>query len=329
MIEDRHKRIKLLRSAFQKVQQSADGKNVACYCPKCAEAGKRKLKLAIMIDDGRFHCWVCGTKGGSISSLIRRYKRELAEDAEKLWPRKNRKIVESIPDAPTNVTLPAGFELLSRCRYSVEPLIRSVYKYVRHRGLSDDDMLRYRLGVTTHEKFAERVIIPSFDASGHLNYYTTRAIHNRTFPRYVNADGRKQSIIYNEIDINWNEELTLVEGPFDVFKTVGNVTCLFGNSLDEKFLLFHKIVENETPVVLALDDKEDRQRVRIARLLYRYDIPVRILSVRGFKDVGEMTRKDFVERLKEAQPWSPTSHLRQRISQLNTNRGLSLSGTIS
>jgi len=178
------------------------------------------------------------------------------------------------------------------------------------------------------DMYVDRVIVPSFDASGDLNYFISRADNNRTFPRYRNADGKKQAIVFNELDIDWTSELIVTEGPFDVFSCPDNATCLFGNTLAEDFLLFHRIVENSTPVILALDKKERRNTTKIAKLLYSYDIDVRVLDVSGYKDVGEMPKDIVRQRVSDARSWTPSVSLYEKIAGISPGGNLGVSGTI-
>ena len=161
-----------------------------------------------------------------------------------------------------------------------------------------------------------RVIMPSFDAEGVLNFYTARATDN-SFRKYMNCDAEKRSIVFNEIDIDWSQELTLVEGPFDLTKCDDNATCLLGCSLSEDSLLFSRIYANRTPIVLALDvDMITRSWQRIARMLACYDIGVKIMTIEPFKDVGEMTRTQFDEAKRNAIPWNRDAALRQKIDAM-------------
>ena len=59
-----------------------------------------------------------------------------------------------------------------------------------------------------------RVIIPSFDSEGFLNYFTARAIDEST-RKYVNPKVKRTDIIFNELNVDWKKELVIVEGPFD------------------------------------------------------------------------------------------------------------------
>ena len=118
--------------------------------------------------------------------------------------------------------------------------------------------------------------------------------------KYINSKVPKKDIIFNDINIDWTRELTLVEGPFDLTKANENSTCLLGCSLKEGQALFRKIVKNNTPVCLALDPDVRQKAIKIASLLTSYGVAVRMLDVSGFEDVGEMTKEQFVSRLETA-----------------------------
>lgn len=312
------------------MRESADGFNVACTCPNvsCESRRKGKLKLAVHLVDGRYHCWVCGVKGSSVAFLVGRHRQELVGEAEKFWRVARRRPTLDVP-AHVAVQVPPGFMLMAANLDTRVPELRAVVEYVLGRGLTVDDMWRRRLGFSTEGNFVGRVIAPSFDRDGHLNYYTARSIRDDIYPKYYNAPTRKQAIVYNELDVDWSSELVVTEGPFDLFKTVGNATCLLGSTLAEDFLLFHRVVENGTPVVLALDAGEDVKTDRIARLLYSYDVDVSVMSVDGYRDLGEMPRGEFVRRLKSARVWSPSTRLLDRIAALDVGCYQPLSGTTS
>lgn len=318
-------KIDALRKALGTIHQSADRVNVACHCPdpSCPTASqKKKLKLAVRLDDGRYHCWVCGTKGGNVARLVRRFCRDGVDDVLRAFPLTQRKFADDIVEAKRDeVHIPPGFKLMAQHLSTDVPQFRNVIEYVRRRGVTEDDMWRYKLGFSLDEKFVERVIIPSFDANGELNFYMSRAISKRKFPRYVNASTKKHTMVFNELDVDWDSELVLTEGAFDVLNCPVNATCLLGNTMDKGFLVFRRIVENGTPIVLALDAEEKLNTKKIAKLLYSYGISVRIMSMNGYKDLGEMPREEIIVRVADAKPWSPSSSLVDRIAQLSPSSG--------
>jgi hypothetical protein len=69
---------------------------------------------------------------------------------------------------------------------------------------------------------------------------------------------------------------------------------------------------------LALDvDKQYRQQ-QIAKKLSTYDINVKMLSLSGFQDVGEMSKKQFINAKNHARQWTSTGMLQYKISNIKS-----------
>ena len=86
----------------------------------------------------------------------------------------------------------------------------------------------------------------------------------------------------------------------------------------DKEKTFNKIVENKTPVVLALDPDMKAKTMSLAKRLHEFDIQVRILKTDGFEDVGAMSKRQFLERKMSATSWLPFDNLKFKISNLAT-----------
>ena len=127
--------------------------------------------------------------------------------------------------------------------------------------------------------------MPSFDSDGVLNYYTARSIDNDGHKKYINSKVKRKDVIFNELNIRWNEPLTLVEGPFDLVKCNWNATAMLGSYLDESYLLFRTIVQNKTDVILAMDSDARTKFHKIAEKLKSYGINVKYLDLGKFNDV--------------------------------------------
>jgi len=123
-------------------------------------------------------------------------------------------------------------------------------------------------------------------------------------------------MVFNELFIDWSSELTLVEGPFDLVKCNDNATCLLGSFLARDSLLFQKIIEHKTPVLLALDPDAKIKTIKIARSLLEYDVPVRMLDHGEYDDVGDMTKQEFSRRRKDAKSWNNTQGLLAKIQNM-------------
>mgnify|MGYP001246355461 FL=1 len=310
------KRIKLIRDAFQDVLLDRDGVNVAVSCvnKKCSTYSKpHKKKLCLRVDNEFYHCWVCGHRGRGLARFFKYNKPRYASKAEDLFA----KVVKEKEQEVERVVLPEGFSLLAALGDRADPDLKACRKYVLSRGLTEKHMWYFRMGATSAGRFRRRVIIPSFDSEGFVNYFTARSIDEST-RKYLNPKVKRSDIIFNEMNIDWKDELVLVEGPFDLVKSTQNSTCLLGSTLSERHELFKSIVKNCTPVVLALDPDAIEKTQKIAALLSSYSVPVRVAQIDGFEDVGSMPVGAISEVVKSAKEWHTNDRLRSLISTIKS-----------
>jgi DNA primase len=306
-------KLSFIKRAFGQYQLSSDGKNIAVSCPKCKATHKKKLAIQTQTDV--CNCWVCGLSGRLVSVLIK-YKHSFVHEYISSFVGKNITLLNDVEERK-DIELPSGFQLLAPLINSSEKNISQAVDYILSRGLTERDMWYFKFGIATEQALQKRVIMPSFDAEGKLNFYTGRALDASAFRKYMNCDVEKKSIIFNELNIDWSRELTLVEGPFDLTKCDDNATCLLGSSLSEDSALFSQIYKHMTPVVLALDsDMVAKSWQRIARMLSSYDIPVKIIELGSFKDVVEMTKKQFLQAKASAKTWDRTDALLMKMRSI-------------
>lgn len=308
-------KVAFLRKTFGSCDVSRDGRNVGVPCPKCHDTQKKKL--AIRLHDDVVNCWVCGLSGRLIK-VLKQYKHSAVRQYIVQFAASR---IDLLIDLPIRepLKLPAGFQLLAVRTRSRDPDVRIAIQYLKSRGLTTSDLWYYKFGISTEYELRRRVIMPSFDAAGDLNFYTGRAIDADAYRKYWNSDVEKKTIVFNELNIDWTKEVTLIEGPFDLVKCDSNAVPLLGSSLTEDSLLFGRIYQNKTPVLLALDsDMQLKMWQRIAKLLSSYDIPVKILPLGAFKDVGEMTKQQFIDARARAVSWDRTQALRVRIGAIGS-----------
>ncbi len=310
---EQERKIKFLKKAFGTVERSNDGKNVAVRCPACKDSTKRKL--AIRLDDDRVNCWVCSLKGRLVY-ILKIYRTNLVHEYIETFGIAKIELKDVEVALPS---LPKSYKLLMSHQNDISTAwARS---YLKKRSLTNRDMWYFKFGVSSEPEFRRRVIMPSFDVKGTLNFFTARAVDQNTYRKYWNSSNPKKDIIFNEINLNWSEEITLVEGPFDLVKCDNNATCLLGSSLTEDFALFAKLYKHKTPVVLALDaDMQEKEWQKIAKMLNSYDIPVRIADLGKASDVGEMTKEQFLIAKKNATPWDRDLALRKKINSIKSRK---------
>ena len=308
-----------LASVFGSGVRSAD--SFAVTCPACCSESSRqhKKKLSIKLADGMHHCWICGLKGKTLQYTIKKYHPAKLSEYLRIFEEEdyNSKLVEEIVEEE-KAELPVGFVPLAT-KIPDDPDHIAVLKYLFSRGLSRPDFYKWRLGTCMTGKFSRRVIMPSFDAFGDLNYFTARSIDSDGSKKYINSKVKRKNVVFNELNIRWNEPLTLVEGPFDVVKCNWNATAMLGSYLDESYLLFKRIVQNRTDVVLAMDSDAEDKKIKIAKKLLSYGINVKSINLGKFNDVGEMSKSDFKTILSTAEEWSTSSALRSKIRKIRSS----------
>lgn len=305
---DINERFAFLDKAIGPGGLARDGINAAFKCPSCGKDPK-KLKLIVRIDNERWHCWVCDIRGGSIRSLLRKFAPQKVSEWNRLYGEKGRSnFLDEHSEEKEKVEFPEMMPIHDLKR-SKDPDAKAIIRYLEQRKITDDEAYRYRLCGAVRGKARRRVVFPSFDAEGQPNYWTGRAIDKDAHVRYMNPKVERRDIIFNEIDVDWTREVTLVEGPFDMLRAGDNAVALLGSSMSPESLLFRRLAENSTPVLLALDEDAKKKSHNIARNLYSFDVRVRLLETDGSKDVGDMSRSKFQELNMRAPVWSPNDRL--------------------
>ena len=313
-------RLSLLQKAFGKCVLSRDSTNVAIRCvnPECgSRSDTSKLKLVIKLNNELYHCWVCGIKGRSVLPLFQKYAPAHVGRAKDVFSKTNLKAVQ-VDDTPQEVELPNGFLLLAKNLHSKDPDVRAIFRYLSSRGITEKELWRFKLGTSKSGNCRRRVIFPSLDIEGKINYWVARAIDEDRKPKYLNSRTAKKLVVFNEADLNFKKQLTIVEGPFDLVRCNDNTTCILGSSLSKSHALFQECARNLTPILLALDADMQQKTQKIASLLYSAGCDVKILPLGSYSDVGEMTKDQFLAQKELAYVWNPIDSLHQKISAIKS-----------
>ena len=289
------------------------GSEFLFHCPKCEH---HKKQLSVNIDKGVFKCWVCDWSGKSIYRIIRRYG---STDARYEWKSFNDQIeIENFneklfgkPEAQGKfkIELPKSFISLTSKNLSSTSTVP--LNYLNSRGVTKEDILKWKIGYCPTGKYAGRIVIPSFDLDGDLNYFVTRA-YDDDWRKYLNPRVSRD-IVFNHLYLDFDEPLTIVEGVFDAIKAGDNSVPLLGSTLTETSFFFQELVKNDTPVYLALDPDADRKTNKLINLLLKYDVEVNKINVAPFDDVGEMTKREFEARKQSAAFLDSDNYLLSRI----------------
>ena len=295
--------------------------NIAVECPDCGK-GSGKKKLSINLENWQCHCWVCGLKSKNLTFVLRKYfNKHILEFYTENFSINTTFQEQNLSDDNLffkNLILPENFVTLVEQKQSRDPDVRACLNYLKSRALSEEVLWRFRLGTCTQGRFRRRVIFPSFDKTGMLNYYVARAIDEDARPKYLNSPNKKTEIIFNEIDIDWSTPVTLVEGPFDLISAGDNALCLLGSEITKNSKMFNRLITHQTPVYLALDADMEAKSFKIAQFLESYCCEVYIVKLGKFSDVGEMSKSQFEKVKFNAKRFNKQAFLSWKIKALRS-----------
>lgn len=237
-------------------KHSEDSGQISFDCPECSAEkgmpeGDGKGNLELNYKKDAFKCWVCKDTNemhGSIGRLIKRYG---TPKNLKDWRLFKPDISYTQVKKEVVVTLPEGFKLLKECGPK-DFKYNSAINYLNERGITSDIIEKFDIGYTTRGKYFNRIIIPSYNEMGQLNYFVGRWFDKHfTKMKYLNPEVEKQEIIFNEGRVNWDATIYLVEGATDHI-VVPNSIPLLGKYMSD--MLLDKIYESANANIVILLD---------------------------------------------------------------------------
>lgn len=284
------------------------------FSPFCSH---HKPKLSINLETDRWRCWISGNNGKKLLYVIKEgggTREDIREYIQKYKAKDVKLTMQAATDAVVKLSLPKEYIPLVNCRDSILGL--RAYTYLESRGITDSDVLRHKIGLAVGGDYAGRIVFPSFCKKGVLNFFTTRDESGH----YLNAKGlpkgHKNTIILNELNIDWNKPVVITEGFVDMYKSVRNTIPLAGTFLHDESLLFEKIIESNTDIVMALDQDAWKLAESLAKKLSNYGTRVYTLDLNGYSDLGDMPKDQVEDAYQNASLWTPESSFRKRLSML-------------
>ena len=283
--------------------------NHSYNCPFC---NHHKPKLEINFTDNKngdnpWHCWACNKKGRKLRSLFKQIKAspEYFSQLKKLV--KSGYEVEEIKIEEKILELPKEFKNLIDSKNIIS---RHASAYLKRRNINEDDILKYNIGYCEYGPYADRIVIPSYNSKGILNYFTSRTFKEDTFQTYKNPD-TSRNIIPFEMFINWDLPIILCEGPFDAIAIKRNVIPLLGKNIQSN--LMKKLVSSKVKkIYIALDTDAIKQALKFCEELLNEGKEVYLVELPG-KDPSEMGFKEFTKLVQKATPLNQFSLMEKKI----------------
>jgi DNA primase len=269
-------------------------------CPYCEHS---KYKFSINVDKNVYKCWICDTRGRNLKRVVRRFgtfKQRQAWDqlTDEVDLTSFDSIFESTVETKVEQTIELPKEFISLANNALPITGKPALRYLKERGITKADILKWKIGYCSSGEYENRIIFPSFNKNGYVNYFVARTYVDH-WKRYLNPPV-SNNVLFNELYIDWNNDLCIVEGVFDAV-VAGNAIPLLGSSLRDTSTLLQKIIKHDTPIYLAMDPDAKQKEQKIAKLLMQYDIELYKIDVSGFEDIGEMTKEQFDIRKEKAE----------------------------
>lgn len=281
-------------------------------CPCCAEENgympDNKYNLEVNLKLFKYHCWKCGDINGTkgdLLSLIKKYGnqndvRDLSDITSQMIRSRmydincfNRETNGNTENDYDFITLPKTFRKIDlRTTYN-----KQLVSYLEKRRITQDIINKFNIGCTDWSEqsisMRNRIIIPSYDEHGELNYWVGRTFYdsnNKNVFKYKNCKRNKMDIIFQESLINWDFDIILCEGAIDCLYAP-NTISLLGKTLSTKSELYRKIRERANAnVTIALDsDTTVEETADIYRKLNtgRLSGKIWFVNLNKYKDFGE------------------------------------------
>jgi DNA primase len=298
-----NKLIQIIESVIGKGKVTNKG-NIAHHCPFCHSPRKKMEIQTITNDKGEnpWHCWVCNKSGKKLSSLFKALKvsREKISELYKVLnvqPKYNANQIDSAFRSTTALDLPKEYIPLVSISDSIE--YKNAIHYLRaKRKITLSEIVKYNIGYCETGEYSKKIIIPSYDEFGKLNYFVGRAYYDAESFKHKNPDVSKNCVGF-ELFINWSLPIVLVEGAFDAIAVRRNAIPLFGKTISED--LRKKIIEHKvSKLYICLDKDAQKQALEHAEYFMNNGVQVYFVDL-DQKDPAEIGFEQMSKLIKETQ----------------------------
>jgi len=259
---------------------------ISFNCPVCDE-DRNKHNLEVNYIDNVYKCWACGDSEGTHGSLGKIFDKYGNKKQKKLYNVLKPETVVKREKKKKELKLPESFTLFKDSS-PVYPVRRQAMNYLKSRGITDEMIEKFGIGFCDKGDHAGRIVIPSYNKKGELNYYIARSWNPMSRAKYKNPEAEKDKIIFWENLIDWKKDIYLVEGAFDGL-FLDNPIPMLGKHMSE--LLFETIYKNaKANVIICLDGDAWENAVKLYHELNGGELyqKIKILKLPMDQDVCDL-----------------------------------------
>jgi len=259
---------------------------ISFNCPVCDD-DRNKHNLEVNYIDNVYHCWSCGDSEGTHGPLGKLFDKYGNKKQKKLYQVLKPETVVKREKSKKKLRLPDRYTLFKDSS-PVYPVRKAAINYLYNRGITDYMIEKYQIGFCDKGDHAGRIVIPSYNIDGELNYYIARSWDPMSRAKYRNPEAEKEKIIFWENMIDWNKDIFLVEGAFDGL-FLDNAIPMLGKHMSE--LLFETIYKNcKKDVIICLDGDAFKDGVKLYHELNGGELwgRIKLIKLPDEKDIADL-----------------------------------------
>jgi DNA primase len=284
--------VELLTEFLGEYHQHYESKaQISFDCPVCMEEkgleeGDGKGNLEINYSKHVYKCWSCGETHGTHGPLGKLFDQYASKSQKKVYNLIKPEELKQEDIKRPKLRLPEGYTTFQDSNERFIPH-KEAYRYLQSRGITDEMIETYKIGYTVSGEFSYRIIVPSFNREGVLNYFVARSWVPKKM-KYKNPAVPKDEIIFNESLIDWDKDIYLCEGVFDSFFLTNSIVML-GKKMSG--LLFESLYNNANAgIIICCDGDAFQDGLRVYQELNggRLYNKVKIVKLPLDKDVCDL-----------------------------------------
>ena len=288
------------------------GNELAFYCPFC---NHHKQKLQVNTETQKWHCWTCNSGGKKLTSLLKRLDvdRKTISIIREIYGDSHYNPQNEDEGTKVYIQLPKEFISLNEEPKGFNPEYKHAIHYLNERGITQNEIIKYNIGYCKDGLYSRRVIVPSYNYDGQLNYFVSRSYYSEEKMKYKNPPISK-NVICLESQINWNEPIILCEGVFDAITIKRNAIPLLGK-FPSKLLVEKIFMSGVSDIIISLDNDAINEALKAAEYFRKQGINVKMMYLKD-KDAAEIGYDKFYEELKKTKEFSSDELLLNKINSL-------------
>ena len=288
------------------------GNELAFYCPFC---NHHKQKLQVNTETQKWHCWTCNSGGKKLTSLLRKLDvdKNTISIIREIYGDSNYNPQQDDLETKVYISLPKEFKSLNEPPKGFNPEYKQAINYLTQRGITQKEIVKYNIGYCVDGLYARRVIIPSYDSNGLLNYFVSRSYYQDEKMKYKNPPISKNIICF-ESQVNWKQPIILCEGVFDAITIKRNAIPLLGK-FPSKQLVEKIFMSGVNNIIISLDNDAINEAMKAAEYFRKNGINVKMMYLKD-KDASEIGYTKFYEELTKTKEFTSEELLLNKINSL-------------